>query len=39
MLPRGFVPPSSSSACHNAAPDSLRLFCGVAAASSSLRPP
>ncbi|URE20164.1 hypothetical protein MUK42_11355 [Musa troglodytarum] len=27
MLPRGFVPPSDSSWCHNGAPDSINIYC------------
>ncbi|WOL09102.1 hypothetical protein Cni_G17855 [Canna indica] len=27
MLPRGFVPPSDSSWCHNDTPESVQLFC------------
>ncbi|KAH7658070.1 hypothetical protein IHE45_17G062600 [Dioscorea alata] len=27
MLPRGFVPPSGSSMCHNNVPESINFFC------------
>ncbi|PIN20279.1 hypothetical protein CDL12_07042 [Handroanthus impetiginosus] len=28
MLPKGYVPPSGSSPCHNAYPNSVAFFCG-----------
>ncbi|KAM1032846.1 hypothetical protein ACFX2I_036375 [Malus domestica] len=30
MLPKGFVPPSGSSPCHNAYPNSVAFFCDLA---------
>lgn len=45
MLPKGFVPPSGSSPCHNDKPDSSSsadrgtLFCGLSTTSSSTAKP
>ncbi|KAI3466822.1 hypothetical protein Pfo_023485 [Paulownia fortunei] len=31
MLPKGYVPPSGSSPCHNVYPNSVTFFCGLSA--------
>nr|DAD37541.1 TPA_asm: hypothetical protein HUJ06_008182 [Nelumbo nucifera] len=38
MLPKGFVPPSGSSPCHNDVPDSLAFYCEYYSTTSNTKP-